>query len=117
ASEAALIARIAAEEQRVVNLGVRVPVAGGWGGQFGIADAGQAAAVVRAALDDPWVALRGLHVHRGAAIRDGATMEGYVRAVLGRAAELRGRTGWVPELLDIGGSLTCPTSAPVPARQ
>jgi diaminopimelate decarboxylase len=117
ATEAALIARVAAEERRVVNLGVRVSVPGSWGGQFGIAGADAAAAVVRAALDDEWVALRGLHVHRGATIRDADTMAGYVRAVLGRAAELHSRTGWTPELLDLGGSLACPTSAAIPARQ
>jgi diaminopimelate decarboxylase len=116
ATEAALIAAIAAEERAVVNMGVRVPVPGSWGGQFGIADPDVAAAVVRAAQDDPWVALRGLHVHRGATIRAADTMAGYVRAVLGRAAELHIRTGWAPELLDLGGSLACPTSAAIPTR-
>jgi diaminopimelate decarboxylase len=117
ASEAALIARLAAEEQRVVNLGVRVSVPGGWGGQFGIGDPAIAASVVRAALDDPWVSLHGLHVHRGATIRTESTMAGYVAAVLERVADLRGRTGWSPTIVDLGGSLACPTSAGIPAKQ
>jgi diaminopimelate decarboxylase len=115
--EAALIARIAAEERRVVNLGLRVPVPGSWGGQFGIADVDAAAGAVRAARADEWVSLRGLHVHRGGTIRTADTMAGYTRAVLGRAAELHTRTGWTPDILDIGGSLGCPTSAAIPARQ
>ena len=68
-SEARLIASIAADEQRVVNLGLRIAVPGAWVGQFGIPDIAAAADAVRAALDDPWVALRGLHVHRGLTIR------------------------------------------------
>ena len=76
-----------------------------------------AAGVVRAALDDRWVNLRGLHVHRGTTIRDEATMASYVEAVLARAGELRDATGWYPEILDVGGSLACPSSAGVPNRQ
>jgi diaminopimelate decarboxylase len=116
-SEAALVARLAADERRTVSLGLRVTVAGSWGGQFGIASVDAAAGAVRAALADPWVDLRGLHVHRGITIRDAATMEGYLRAVLERAAELRRRTGWSPAILDLGGSLGCPTVAALPRRQ
>ena len=117
ASEAALAASIAADERRVISLGLRVTVPGSWGGQFGIASIDAAASAVLAALDDRWVDLRGLHVHRGITIRDAITMEGYVRAVLDRAAELRRRTGWAPAILDLGGSLACPTVAAVPWRQ
>ena len=90
---------------------------GAWIAQFGIPDSRAAADAVRAALDDPWVALRGLHVHRGLTIRSAATMAAYVGAVLGRAAELRARTGWSPAILDLGGSLACPTSSSLPTRQ
>ena len=116
-SEAALIARVAAEERRVVNLGIRLALVGTWSGQFGISDLAAAASVVRAALDDPWVNLRGLHVHRGMTIRDEATMASYVGAVLTRAGELRDVTGWYPEILDLGGSLACPSSATLSNRQ
>ena len=44
-------------------------------------------------------------------------MAAYVGAVLARAAELRDRTGWSPAILDLGGSLACPTSSAVPSRQ
>src|SRR4029079_2610766 len=116
-SEARLIAAIAAEEQRVVNLGLRITVPGAWIAQFGVPDLGAAADAVRTALDDPWVALRGLHVHRGLPIRSAATMSAYVGAVLERAAELRARTGWSPAILDLGGSLACPTSSSLSTRQ
>ena len=116
-SEAALIARLACEERRVVNLGLRVALEGTWGGQFGVGDLPAAAGVVRAALDDPWVNLRGLHVHRGMTIRHEATMASYVEAVLARAGELRDATGWYPQILDVGGSLACPSSAAVSNRQ
>jgi diaminopimelate decarboxylase len=117
ASEAALVARLAAEEERVVNLGVRVTVPGAWGGQFGISDPVVAGDVIRAALDDPWVSLQGLHVHRGTTMRTAASMTSYVAAVLSRVAEIRRRTRWAPALLDLGGSLACPTSAAIPTRQ
>lgn len=116
-SEAGLIARLAAEQRHVVNLGLRVALPGTWGGQFGVGDLAAAAGVVRAALEDPWVNLRGLHVHRGTTIRDEATMVSYIEAVLARAGKLRDATGWYPEILDVGGSLACPSSAPLPNRQ
>jgi diaminopimelate decarboxylase len=116
-SEAALVARLATEQRRAVSLGLRITVPGSWGGQFGIGSIEAAAGAVLTALDDPWVELRGLHVHRGITIRDAATMEGFVRAVLDRAAELRRRTGWAPTILDLGGSLACATVAAVPWRQ
>ena len=117
ASDAALIARLAAVEQRSVRLGLRVALPGTWGGQFGIADVALTVDTITAALADPWVDLSCLHVHRGLTIRDRSTMVSYVESVLDRCDELRAATGWHPRLLDIGGSLGCPTSAPLPTRQ
>lgn len=117
ASEAGMIARLAADERRVVNLGVRMAVPGAWAGQFGIGDVGAACQVIRAALDDPWVELRGVHVHRGSSIRDTATMEQHVRSILDRCDAVRAATGWHPSIVDVGGSLGCPTVTPLPARQ
>ena len=117
-SEAALIARLAAEEQRVVNLGLRVALPGTWGGQFGLAGADAAAAVVRTALDDRWVALRGLHVHRGWTIRDAATMTSHVEGVLAHAAELRAahRLGARRSSTSVAAWRARPSAA-IPARQ
>jgi diaminopimelate decarboxylase len=44
-------------------------------------------------------------------------MTAFVRSVLDRAAQLRERTGWSPAILDIGGSLACPTTSGIPPRQ
>ena len=118
ASEAALIARLAAERGRAVNLGIRVALAGMWGGQFGIAaDSSHVDATVRDAVDHSFVAFRGLHFHRGLTIRDTATMQSFVADVLAFCDGLRARTGWHPAVLDLGGSLACPTVAPIPTRQ
>ena len=118
ASEASLIARLAAERNRVVNLGIRIALPGMWGGQFGI-DAGSphVDAAVRQALADSFVALRGLHFHRGLTIRDDATMRAFVADVLAFCDGLRARTGWHPAVLDLGGSLACPTVETIPTRQ
>ena len=118
ASEAAMIAREAAEHGRVVNVGIRVALRGMWGGQFGIAAGSeQVDATVRRALADPFVELRGLHFHRRLKIRDAATARAYVGDILAFCDELRFRTGWHPAVLDLGGSLACPTVAPIPRRE
>ena len=84
-SEAALIARLAGEEQSR-----RQPRRSGRAARARGADSSVSAtwrprqALCARALDDPWVDLRGLHVHRGMTIRDEATMASYVAAVLAR---------------------------------
>jgi|SoiMethySBSTD1v2_1073268.scaffolds.fasta_scaffold75704_1 diaminopimelate decarboxylase len=106
--EAALVAEIAAEEQVVASLGLRVAIAQTWGGQFGIAAESEALFnAVESARSNSWVNLCGLHFHRGRTIRDAGAWEYYVRAALAFCAELHGRTGWHPAILDIGGSLAC----------
>lgn len=117
ASEAALIARLAAEERQIVNLGLRLAVPGAWAGQFGISDISVAIDVVRAATADPWVSLVGVHAHRGSTIRTGDGLTAHVAAIVDLVGRLRDATGWSPEIVDIGGSLPCPTTAPIPARQ
>jgi diaminopimelate decarboxylase len=118
ASEVTLIARLAADERRTVNLGIRVALPGMWGGQFGIASGSeQLAAAVQFALGEPFVELRALHFHRGLTIRDRDTLSTYVDGIVGLCDSLRGATGWHPAILDIGGSLALPTVAPIPVRQ
>ena len=73
-----------------------------------------------APIDDPCVDLRGLHVHRGITIRDRATIAiGYLGSGARRAVDaLRAPHGLAPRrILDLGGSLACPRSAPIPRRQ
>lgn len=112
------IAALAREEGVVAPLGIRVNLPGMWGGQFGIAAAGgHAAAAVRSALAHPSVELRGLHVHRGGTIRTAEEMAAYLGDVLACCDDLFAATGWHPALLDLGGSLACPTVGAIPTRQ
>ena len=76
-----------------------------------------AADVVRAALADPWVELVSVHAHRGGTMRHAAELAAHVASVLQRCDEVWALTGWHPALLDVGGSLACPTSSPFPMRQ
>jgi diaminopimelate decarboxylase len=116
-SEASLIARIAADERRIVNLGLRLAVPGAWAGQFGIGSMSAAVGAVRAALEHPWVSLVGVHAHRGSSIRTTAAMSEHLSSVTGLVGQLRAATGWSPSIIDVGGSLACPTTAPIPARE
>jgi diaminopimelate decarboxylase len=118
ASEVARIRAISASLATPANLGIRVSLPGMWGDQFGIAStSGEIVDVVRSALDDPFVRLNGLHFHRGITVRSAIELRGYVQAVLAFCDELRDGTGWTPSVLDVGGSLACPTTTPVPNRQ
>jgi diaminopimelate decarboxylase len=118
ASDAATIARVAAEERRVVQLGLRVVLPGMWGGQFGI-DGGpdRVVAAVRAARAERFVDLAALHLHRGMTIRDRDAMAAYVGSALTFCDWLHAETGWHPRALDLGGSLASPTVAPIPPLQ
>ena len=112
------IARLADEMGRTANLGVRVTLPGMWAGQFGIRSSStQVLDSVRLAIDAPHVALRGLHFHRGVVIRDEDVMAAFVNDVLEFCDRLRAETRWHPEILDLGGSLACPTVAPFPRLQ
>jgi diaminopimelate decarboxylase len=118
AGDAERITSLAAELRRTVRLGVRINLPGMWGGQFGISAASpQAVDTVRRALDAPLVELLALHFHRGGTIRDVDAMQDHLGAVLGFCDHLRARTGWHPALLDVGGSLACPTVATIPSRE
>jgi len=118
AAEVQRIIRIATDEGVVANVGIRVALASTWAGQFGIAAGSpQLDETVRAALGAPQVRLVGLHAHRGGTIRVEAEWRDHVDAVLAAADALRATTGWWPELVDVGGSLACPTSAAIPTRQ
>jgi diaminopimelate decarboxylase len=118
ASDASVITRLAGEQGKAVNLGLRINLPDMWGGQFGIAsDSPQVVDTVQRALADPFVELRALHFHRGLTIRDGEAMRQHLELILDFCDTLRAQTGWHPDVLDVGGSLACPTVAPIPTRQ
>ena len=118
ASEARRIGDLADELRRPVNLGLRVALPGSWAGQFGLA-ASSATLVdtVRDAANRRFVNLRALHAHRGKTILTPGDVTAHVSELLTVCDNLRKEAGWHPEILDIGGSLACPTSRPIPTRQ
>ena len=118
ASEARRIGDLAEELRRPVNLGVRVALPGSWAGQFGLA-ASSATLVdtVRDAANRRFVNLRALHAHRGKTILTPDDVTAHVSELLTVCDNLRKEAGWHPEILDVGGSLACPTSRPIPTRQ
>jgi diaminopimelate decarboxylase len=63
------------------------------------------------------VELVGLHFHRGGTIRTPTDLDHHLHQVLAYCDHLHEVTGWYPEILDVGGSLACPTVAALPARQ
>lgn len=118
ATEARRIGGIAAETRRQVNLGLRVALPSGWAGQFGISHASpQLLETVRWALREPSVRLYALHAHRGLTMRYEAELTQHVAELLAVCDEIREATGWHPDILDIGGSLACPTTTSIPNVQ
>ena len=116
-SEVDRIETIAADAGLVANLGVRVTLPGMWGGQFGLRHADQVIAAVRTGLASPVLAMRGLHFHRGVTMRTAEEFSSYVGEVLAFCDLVRTATGWSPAILDLGGSLACPTVAGIPRLQ
>ncbi len=117
-SEMRRIIEIAERCATTVRLGVRVSFPGMWGGQFGI-DAGseQIDEAITEAVQHDLVELVGLHVHRGGTIRGEGEWHGHLSTVLDFCGQVADRTGWSPTILDVGGSLACPTSAGIGDRE
>ena len=112
------IAAAAHHVGRPASLGLRVALPSMWGGQFGLAGgSSELREMIRLAQSDPGVQLAGLHVHRGFPIRTAGDMRQHVNAVLDHLDVLHAETGWWPSIIDLGGSLTTPTVASIPARQ
>lgn len=112
------ITRAAAEVGLPARLGLRVSLPSMWGGQFGFdPSAGGVERVVEAASTDPLIDLVGLHFHRGMVIRTAADLGSYVGDVLAYVGWLDDETGWTPDVLDVGGSLSTPTVDVIPRVQ
>ncbi len=104
----------ARELGRRPRVAVRVTTAGGWSNQFGSPIAGgQALETVREAQASGALRVCALHSHLGRQVRTRAQAVDHVRAVLAFADTLRARLGLELELLDLGGSLACPTVTPI----
>ena len=108
----ALIRRAAQVEGMRANVGVRVAMPTMWRGQFGFnSESTDLLDAIRQSSDDPDLDLRAMHLHRGLSMRSADDFESYVREVLALCDTLRNATGFHPSILDLGGSLMCPTVA------
>lgn len=107
--------RIVAAANRLgkrVNLGVRVAVAGAWAGQFGMApDVDRVAALIEELRADSMTDLMCFHAHRGGSIRGTDDVKAHFGSVIDFVGQLHERTGWSPDVVDFGGSLSSPTVA------
>lgn len=103
---------------RQANIGLRITVPGMWSGQFGIPAASERLVdAIDSARNDDRLSLVALHAHRGGRLRTADEFAGHVRQVLDVCIALRDRTGWVPTLLDLGGSLATPTVGDIDRRE
>lgn len=104
------IAEIAASLDKPANVGIRVALQGGWDGQFGLQEHSEALAQsVILARDHAHLNLLGLHVHRGHWIRSAEELVAHVEAMMGVRARLQQAHNVEFSVVDLGGSLACPT--------
>lgn len=102
---------------RTANVGLRIALAGGWAGQFGMrAQTAELAQAVAHARDHAHLRLIGLHAHRGAWMRSEAEVRAHVGALMAERDRLQTEHGVVLPLVNVGGSLACQTTAGINAR-
>lgn len=111
-----LIRHAARAEDAVANVGFRISLPTMWQGQFGLT-AHRSAAAIATALDDPHLSVKGLHFHNGFSLRTEAQFSAYVSATLDHCDHVHAQTGWSPSIVDLGGSLCCPTVTGIPTRE
>jgi diaminopimelate decarboxylase len=104
------VVRVARELGRKVRVGVRVVTSSGWSSQFGCSIAsGEAMAAYQRALAYPELEVVGLHSHRGHHLFGEPQVRSFVGEVLAFADALHAKLGFVPHVLDLGGSFGVPT--------
>lgn len=115
--ELAVVAAAARRAGKRARVGLRVTVPGGWSGQFGERiDGGDALEAFRQALAEPDLRVVALHAHLGGELAARPRLDAFLSAVLAFADTLRARLGLELEVLDLGGSLACPTVSHHPPR-
>lgn len=105
------IREIAQRLQKQARVSLRVVLPGCWSGQFGISVADQTALhVYREALAIPEFKVVGLHCHHGHLMHDLDSWRSHVRDLLSFCEGLGQELGFVPELIDFGGSIGIPST-------
>lgn len=102
------IEAIARDCGRPARVGLRVCLAGGWSGQFGL-QGGQLDAVVERLRGNPHLLPVSLHSHRGISIRSLETADAHIDGALEAWRRIGEQLGTQLEILNVGGSLGCPT--------
>lgn len=102
------IEAIARDCGRPARVGLRVCLAGGWSGQFGL-QGDQLAAVVARLRGNAHLLPVSLHSHRGISIRSPETADTHFDGALDAWRRLSEELGTRLEILNVGGSLGCPT--------
>lgn len=109
-TEIAQLASVARKLGRKPDVGVRVVVPGGVGGQLGERiDTGSALRAFDEALQCEDLNVVGIHSHVNGEIATPSQLDAFLSALLSFADELRERLGLTLRIFDVGGNLTCPT--------
>lgn len=105
-----VMAAAAERAGRPLRSGLRISLPHMWGGQFGVRGRSeQVAGAIRDAVDSPHLDMLGLHFHAGFPLSTADELGTHLTAVLAMCDEITESTGWQPSILDLGGSLVCPT--------
>ncbi len=113
-TEIAQLALLARKLGTTPNVGIRVVVPGGMGGQLGERiDTGAALRAFGEALQQQDLRVVALHSHFNGAIASSSQVDAFVSALLSFADELHARFGLSVQILDVGGNLACPTVSPL----
>jgi diaminopimelate decarboxylase len=109
-TEIAPLAALARRLGKRPTIGIRVVPPGAVAGQFGERiDNGAALAAFREALQYPELRVVAMHSHYNREIVSEGQLDAFLTTLLEFSDELRARLGLGLEVLDIGGSLACPT--------
>jgi diaminopimelate decarboxylase len=94
------------------RVGLRVVPSGGWGGQFGEPiGSGAALTCYRAMLATPELDVVSLHAHLGGELSSESAARAFASEILDFDGVLRRELGLCVKILDLGGSLACPTTS------
>jgi diaminopimelate decarboxylase len=111
-------AALAHEIGKRPRVGVRVVAPGGWNAQFGVSIEGGAALQAFAeAVARPELNVAALQAHLGYEIATVEQATYFVTQVLRFCDELHARLGLDLEIIDLGGSLACPTTRRLSPRE
>jgi diaminopimelate decarboxylase len=103
---------------RRAAVGVRIVVPGTWSGQMGESvDTGAALRAFAEATRRPELDVVALHAHRGGQVTSAEELRGFVSSVLAFTDELRRHLALDLDVLDLGGSLPCPTTHHLDPRE